>query len=341
MRRCHYLIVLAAAGCFGPHGSGDDDVDAAPGADAPPSDCVPTRPRTVAPDVFVGPSGLEQRVIGYIDGATTSLDLQMYLFTTDSIADRLIAARGRGVALRVLLDPDHEGNPDVRARLQAAGVPTRDAPSSYPYAHAKYMVIDANRVVILSGNFNYTSMVSERNYGLVDRDPDDVADLTRVFEADWGATPATPTQPDLACSRLVVTPINAKSRVIELINGARQTLDLEIIYLSETNVRTAILDAHRRGVAVRLLLANPADYPENGDTITLMRGQGVPVKTATQIDVHAKLIVADGVAFIGSQNISTSALTLNREAGTLVFEPGAAAVAIDQFGDDWAAATTP
>lgn len=329
------LVLVVLAGCPGGGGNGPDAAD-----DAPPDagDCrTTTTPRTVAPELYVGPTGLETRMKAFVDSAQTSLDLQMYLFTTDSIADRVIAAHDRGVAVRVLLDPDHEGNPDVRARLQGAGVPTRDDPSSYPYAHAKYMILDGDRAVIQSANFNYTSMSAERNYGILDRDLDDVGDLQRVFDTDWNG-PAAPTQPDLSCSRLVVTPINARSRVVQLIGSAASTLDVEIIYLSDSNVRTAVLDAHARGVAVRVLLANVTDYPENADAVTLLSGAGVPVKTAGSLSIHAKLIIADGVVFVGSQNMSTSALTQNREAGAMVFEPAPAQIAIDQFAADWAAA---
>src|SRR6185503_10385169 len=120
------------------------------------------------------------------------------------------------------------------------------------------------------------------------------------------------------------------------INGAQSTLDVEIIYLSENNVRTAIVDAHTRGVAVRLILANPGDYPDNAAAIDYLQSLGLAVRAATTFDVHAKLIIADGVAFVGSQNMSTSALQMNREVGAFVFEPGPAGIAIQQFGTDWA-----
>lgn len=53
---------------------------------------------------------------------------------------------------------------------------------------------------------------------------------------------------------------------------------------------------------------------------------------------HAKLIISDGVAFVGSENFSQTALTRNRELGALVFEPASAAKILQQFDADWAAA---
>jgi phosphatidylserine/phosphatidylglycerophosphate/cardiolipin synthase-like enzyme len=336
-----FLGLVFLAGCGG-GGGGVDAGDDEPMPDANANCLTPTSERAVTPELYTGPSGLESRMIGYIDGAQTSLDLQMYLFTTDTIADAVIAAHQRGVDVRVLLDPDHEGNPQVRAQLAAAGVDVRDAPTTYDFSHAKYMIIDGDRAVIQSANFNYTSMANERNYGIVDRDASDVADLQRVFDTDWTWTGAgNPVQPDLACSRLIVTPINARSRVVALIAGATATLDVEVIYLSDANVRTAIVDAHARGVAVRVLLASLGDYPDNQATVTMLQAAGVPVRTATTLDIHAKMIIADGVVLVGSQNMSTAALTQNREVGALVFEPGPAQIAITQFATDWAGAATP
>jgi phosphatidylserine/phosphatidylglycerophosphate/cardiolipin synthase-like enzyme len=332
--------VVGLAACGGGGGQNDDTGDDAPMPDANETCLTPTSERAITPELYVGPSGLETRLIGYIDGAQASLDLQMYLFTTDSLADAVVAAKNRGVDVRVLLDPDHEGNPDVRAQLQGAGVMVRDAPTSYPFSHAKYMIIDGDRAVIQSANFNYTSMSAERNYGIVDRDPADLADLQRVFDTDWNG-PAAPTQPDLSCSRLIVTPINARSRLVALMGSAAATLDVEVIYMSEPNIRTAVIDAHARGVAVRVLLANLSDYPDNAPTVDMLQAAGVPVKVSNGVDIHAKMIIADGVVFVGSQNMSTSALIQNREVGALVFEPGPAQIAITQFASDWTAGTTP
>jgi cardiolipin synthase len=322
-------LALAAAGC--PRGgSSDDDGDDTETPDASGECRTALTPRAAAPTLYVGPSGFEDRMIDLIGSAQTSLDLQMYLFTVDEIADAVVAAHQRGVDVRVILDPDHEGNPDVRAQLTGAGVPTRDAPASYPFAHAKYMILDGSRAVIQSANFNFTASSSERNYGVVDTDPEDVADLQRVFDTDWNGS-AAPDQPDLSCTRLVVTPINARSRIVQLIAGAQSTLDVEVIYLSDQNVRSAVVDAHTRGVAVRVLLS---DSGENADTIALLQGAGVPVRTAS-LEIHAKLVIADGVVFVGSQNMSTSALTMNREVGVFVFESQPAQIAITQFASDW------
>lgn len=339
------VAVLTALACAcGASRAGDPDAanGDAGAADARPdavvgTHCSATTPRAVAPTVFVAPAGFEQRMLDTVAGARQSLDVQMYLLSTSKLASAVIAAEQRGVAVRVLLDPNEPGNTTTRTSLTNAGVMTRDDPASFPFAHAKYVIVDRAAVTITSANWNDGAMTEERNYGMVDADPDDVADAQTIFDADWTATPAV-----LPCTRLVVSPVNAKPRVLDLINGAAHTLDVEALYVTDQTIQNAIIAAKGRGVAIRVILSDPKTTPDNTQTAALFQQQGVPVRVITTFDVHAKLIVADGArALIGSENFSLTSLTRNREVGAIVFEPGVLAPVIAQLDADWDAATGP
>ncbi|MBA3454151.1 MAG: hypothetical protein H0T42_13740 [Deltaproteobacteria bacterium] len=338
MKQSYRLVALLTVAsllvaCRGGENTGDDapPVDGRPDAGTM---CTAMEPRSVAPETFVGPTGLQARLSALIDGATTKLDIHMYLWTVRALADRVVAAKNRGVAVRVILDPDSPGNDAVRPTLMNGGVPTRNATSLYTFSHAKYMVIDGNRVVIMSMNFNVDAMNSERNYGLVDRDPKDVADVQAVFNMDWASAGGEPAMPaNISCTRLIVSPNNAKARIVELVESATRTLEVEVMYLSEDTVRMAIGAAKARGVEVRVLLSERSD-----EAVPYLRGLNIPVKFASGFFLHAKLLVADGVVFVGSENMSLTSLTKNREIGVLVFEPAAAAVITSQFETDWAGA---
>ena len=65
-----------------------DMPDAAP--DAPDGvGCAPLTPRSVRPEAFIGPDGLQARLGTLIDSAQHTLDLQMYLFTVDAVGRRI------------------------------------------------------------------------------------------------------------------------------------------------------------------------------------------------------------------------------------------------------------
>lgn len=299
--------------------------DGGPRPDATTSDCTP-EPIQFA-SIFVMPQGAEQRMVDFIDDATTSLDVQMYLFTVDEIKDAIVRAHARGVDVRVLLDYSHDGNISTRNALTAAGVPLRDAPTIFEFSHAKYMVADGQRALIMSGNFNVGAFTSERNYGVVVTNPEALTHVAAIFAADWAGTGGV----TLPCTSLVASPNNAKPAILELIGGATNTLDLSVFYVSETNVIDAIIAAKARGVQVRILLA---DTSTNVESASDLRGEGLTVRFAKNVDLHAKLIVADGRALVGSHNLSNTSLTRNRELGVVV--PAEQSNAIrQQFETDW------
>jgi phosphatidylserine/phosphatidylglycerophosphate/cardiolipin synthase-like enzyme len=334
MGKPHVLLALALfSGCRG----GDaGEIDGGPTGDALDGiGCTAMTPRAQPLESIVMPTGFEARMAALIDGAKSTLDIQMYLFTLDALATKLVAAKNRGVTVRLLLDPDHEGNQNVTPKLTSGGVNWKTAPTIYEFSHAKYLIVDKQQAVIMSANWNYDAFVSERNYGVVDRDPEDIADLQAIFDQDWAmASGQTVNAADLSCTRLIVSPTNSKQRLLELIGSATTTLDVEAMYVSETTIRNAIGSAKGRGVDVRVIVNDETD-----DSVTYFKNLGIPVKTPGPFSLHAKLIIADDVAFVGSVNYSLTALSKNREVGALVFEPAAFAPIQTQFDVDWNSST--
>jgi len=325
------LVLATACGS-----NSDSTVDAAPDA-RDPATCMATSPRTEPTQTFVGPTGLQSRIDALIDSAQSTLDVQMYLFTVTDIANHIVSAKNRGVTVRVILDPDEAGNQQVEPLFINNGIAWKNASSVYMFSHAKYLIIDHTQGVIMSMNFNGDAMVNERNYGLVTKDPGDIGDLQAIFDYDWAlANGQQATAPDLSCTRLIVSPVNAAQRLNQLIASATSTLDIEVLYVTDTTLRNAIGKAKTNGVNVRVILETDQDQPENAATVTYFKGLGIPVKYATnQFYLHAKLIVADGVAFVGSENLSYTSQMSNREVGALVTLPEELSPITTQFETDW------
>jgi len=176
---------------------------------------------------------------------------------------------------------------------------------------------------------------------MVDTDLEDVTDVQSIFEQDFALASGMQAKPaDLTCTRLIVSPVNSHQRILDLINSSKTTLDVEVLYITDATIRNAIGAAKNRGVTVRVILMNATDQPENADIATYCKNVGIPVNYAENFYLHAKLIISDGVAFVGSENMSPTSMAQNREVGALVFEPTPAAVIQQQFNADWAS-TTP
>src|ERR1041385_2345246 len=144
-----FLALSIVTACRSENAGDDGTPDAA--VDAPDgTGCLATTPRTTALNTFVGPSGLQPRLSTLIDSSQSTLDVQMYLFTVTALAQKIVAAKQRGVAVRVILDPDEAGNQAVTPTFTSGGVTWKNASTIYTFSHAKYLIIDHAQAVIMS-----------------------------------------------------------------------------------------------------------------------------------------------------------------------------------------------
>lgn len=137
---------------------------------------------------------------------------------------------------------------------------------------------------------------------------------------------------------------------IEMIRGAKRSLDIEQFYLSTwpgepmESVLDAIGEAAKRGVRVRLILdaRMSRTYPEPADSLRSVPGVEVrlirmgPIAGGVQ---HAKFFIVDGEdAFLGSQNFDWRALKHIHELGVRVRDARVAETLREAFEWDWEAA---
>jgi phosphatidylserine/phosphatidylglycerophosphate/cardiolipin synthase-like enzyme len=315
-----------------------DAQDARAGRDAGPVDggveekiCDPFSAASVVPQIFIGPTGLEARLTEAIEASQSTIDLMMYQFTRPALVKSLSAASGRGVAIRVVIDARQTENAATVAALKAAGVDIRAAPARFSHNHSKVLIVDKNTAFLMSANFNDYSMASERNYGLVVTSPQDVGDLQTVFDADFAGVALS----GLDCTRLILSPANARDRLGSLIGSAEKTLDLAVMYLSDAALEDAVIARHKAGVSLRILFADPGWIKSNSETAARLKAEGISVRYLSYPELHAKLIVADDRVFIGSQNLSWTSLEKNREVGLIDTTQELVGKVNVQFDADW------
>nr|WP_307455362.1 phospholipase D family protein [Pantoea ananatis] len=107
------------------------------------------------------PNGSAQNLILHsIDDAKKSIDIAAYSFTSKPISLALLAAKKRGVQIRIVADYKANAKYTAVSFIKNAGVIVR-LNSNYEIMHNKFMVIDG--VDVQTGSFNYTSSASVRN----------------------------------------------------------------------------------------------------------------------------------------------------------------------------------
>jgi phosphatidylserine/phosphatidylglycerophosphate/cardiolipin synthase-like enzyme len=313
-----------------------DDADV--GDDAGPivRSCDPMTARAPAPQLLIGPTQFESNIDKLIAAEQTSIDVLIYEIDTKSIIDALVAAKKRGVKVRLVIDRNESA--PAKATLKGAGIEVHDSSPAFTYQHAKTMLFGSQaKALVLSGNLNDYTMNGERNYAVIDTDRQDVEQLHALFERDWNDKGDV----DVSCTKLIIAPLNAKERTIALINSAKKTLDLSVMYVTEKDTVAAIKAQAAAGVAVRVLLADPKWIANNPDTATELAAAKIPVKYFKALDLHAKLVIADSASLIGSENLSYNSLTQNREVGVISTEEPVVTGVEAQFEKDWSAGVAP
>lgn len=269
--------------------------------------------------------GSHQPVYDFVNSAQHSIDLTMYELDDTTMEDDLIAAAGRGVDVRVILDgrvgPGSKYYQPGYDKLKAGGVNVVWSNPAYYFTHQKTLTVDGRESLIMTGNLDSYYYNSDRDYALFDANPLDVWAIEQTFDADFAYQPITPSA---GSGDLVWSPTTSEDRILDVINGAHRTLLVEQEEMYDTDVINALIAAAQRGVQVKLAIIDECGlYPY----LNQLLAAGVQISlnnTATDtLYTHAKVFVADYGQFderaeFGSINISNTSLNENRELGVVL-----------------------
>ncbi|MDT7858342.1 phospholipase D-like domain-containing protein [Rubrivirga sp. S365] len=316
-------------------------------------------------------------LIDLVEGAERSVWVTLFILGDDDAGRGLLAAladaAGRGLDVRLSLDA-LGSRPLPKARLaplqQAGGHVAFFEPLLHqPFRgrsnlrnHRKIFLADEARVMAGGMNVAHEYMGPtpdpERWHDLSFRiDGPAVADFVALFRSDWAwasreplpapaprpvpAGPSTvqvvPAGPDVASDALF-------DLVLSLAFGAHERLWIVTPYfVPEDALARALALAARRDVDVRLVVPDPSNHRladlARGPALRDLDAAGGRVLRHTGM-IHAKALVADDVALVGSANLDGRSLFLNSEVTVVVYDaPNVEAVAswIERLGD----ASTP
>ncbi|HEV7555065.1 MAG TPA: phospholipase D-like domain-containing protein [Kofleriaceae bacterium] len=315
----------------------DAAIDAPPDAapDAGPDFCNATDPRDVPLEIAPTPEAGEAPYLDALATATTKIRVEIYEMGYGGILDTLSAKAKAGVTVQILFDQSEKSvNQKYFDQLAAAGAQCKWSDPKFTYQHAKFFVVDDSVAVLSTGNYSYKYSINlERNFVVTDRDNADIADLLVVFDSDWQNI-----TPNMSCTRMVISPVNSRQRILDVINSAQTTLTIESMQFADTDVRAAVAARVAAGVNVRVMIADVGFVSANAAAATYLKGLGLEPKFIPHL--HTKVIVADGVrAYVGSENLSYTSLNKNREIGVIATDASALAPLMTTFETDWAAGT--
>lgn len=135
--------------------------------------------------LVVSPDNSRGLIASLIASARRTIDLETEVIQDPHIIHLLVAARHRGVKVRLVLTPDLRDPSQIRVLESMAGKGLRVRVLKQPYVHGKVIIADGNRLYIGSVNLSANSLDHNREIGLLTETSFAVQKCMRIFRADW------------------------------------------------------------------------------------------------------------------------------------------------------------
>ncbi|MCX7803248.1 MAG: phospholipase D-like domain-containing protein [Meiothermus ruber] len=275
-----------------------------------------------------GPTA-KNRLVGLINAAQNQVEVAALELEDREIGQALIRAAARGVRVRMLNDSDYRRETreslGVRSNNQARCETLQRVQVCYDsrtsaLMHHKFVLID--NLGVWTGSTNLTWNAFERNNENSLWLP--VPGLVQTYRAEFEALFAGQENGLGRSERFQIgstegvvyfSPAGgrrARGAILEVLGRARQEIWVAAYVLTDTRIIEALVQAHRRGVRVRVVI--DTRNLENSRDETLKQA-GVDVrKDGNPYTMHHKVMVVDGEWVItGSYNFTNSGFGRNNE----------------------------
>jgi phosphatidylserine/phosphatidylglycerophosphate/cardiolipin synthase-like enzyme len=317
-----------------------------------------------------GNQDLTSRVVTRINAANRSIDVVLYSLSGtpgSTIASALIAAKLRGVRVRVICEDDNSTTAPFTS-LQTNGIPLitdRYDPvnNGAGLMHNKYFVFDGRggapeSVWVWTGSWNPTDPGTNNDF----QNSIEIQDLalarayTMEFNEMWGSDTETPnaTNSRFGAHKTDNTPHHfvvgnrsmecyfspsdrTTSHIVSVLNGAQHSIGFQLLTLTRSEIGTALVNQKLAGKKVRGDLDNGSDqgtqYP-----YLIANGVDVRLKTGASGLLHHKYGIVDAedpnwnsATITGSHNWTSAAENTNNENCLFVFDGNIANQYLQEF----------
>ena len=291
--------------------------------------------------LIVLPDDTAQPFLAAIEGARSSIRVKMFLFSDPSLLAAVIAAKKRGVDVRVMLNParrsGEEENAETRAALTRAGVDVADSNPAFELTHEKSMVVDEHAAFVKSLNWETRNLTETRDYAVLTRDAAEVAEIVAGFDADWHRRTFDPGER----ARMIWCSVNGRERIARFIDAARHTLWLQNERYQDQVIIERLVRAVRRGVKVHVMARAPHTLKkdkliEGVGGLRILHDVGAKVHKPKGLRLHAKMLLADGErAVVGSINLAPGSFDARRELAIETDDPAVVRRLHEVAKEDW------
>ena len=309
-----------------------------------------------AQDLIVLPDDGIRPVIQAMSTAQKSIDIAIYRLDHTEVMDALIQAKGRGVTVRVILNPPTptccmrsqvdltqawsklKENQKTADTLREHGIDVRFANiQNLVLFHIKLMIIDSQTALIATFNMNQSGFSCGRNFGHFMHDSTDVTALTRYFNTEFEGI----ISPTLPSHNLCIHENRQRVFIMLYLIQAKKTLDLYQASLLDPYINSLLHLMAETGIKIRILFTPDLfGQDETAQFRKALKDAGVEFRYMKSPYVHAKLILRDdGQMLITSCNFWEDGLDHSRELSAIIDDPQSMIKAKNTFEKDWDSAS--
>ena len=270
-------------------------------------------------------------ILKAIKHARKTIDIVVFRFDIDDIEEALKQAVTRGVVVRALIAHTNRGGASklrkLESRLLKAGVTLSRTADDMVRYHGKLLIVDRKQAFVLGFNYTHQDVEKSRSLGLMTRNPKIVRDLLKIVEADHNRTDLK-----IKSTRVVVSPENARQRLMAFVKRAKRELLIYDMNISDDEMISLLKQRAESGVRIKVL--GGVEKKWAGELSWRVR----PFKT---MKLHVRCLIRDRqAAFVGSQSLRKLELDERREVGLITKDRRAVNQITSVFVADWKANRT-
>ena len=274
--------------------------------------------------LIVEPEDGIEPLLRAVKRAKKCIDIAIFRCNLKPLERELAAAVERGVLVSALVAHTNrggdEGLRELEDRLLASGITVARTDDDLVRYHGKLLLIDRETLFVLGFNFTANDIKS-RSFGVSTRNRKVLRDVLGLFEADRTRSEFRPTAPDL-----VVSPQNARQRLMRFVKKARLSLDIYDTCVTDDGIIRQLQERAASGVKIRIL----------GSLEKKWQGDAFDARPFPGRRLHVRTIIRDSRrAFVGSQSLRKLELDERREVGLIVRDITVVKRIQEVFDDDW------
>lgn len=297
--------------------------------------------------------GIDNDVVAAVASAQKTIDVTSFDLNLPSFVNALVAAKQRGVAVRVVYDGtngsqslDANQSPtgqafDAVSVMKAAGIQLANDGRSNGLMHDKIIIIDSNILFMGSWNMSYNDTFRNNNNLLEITNPTLVANYQAKFNelftdkrfgshAEIGAQTPQMTIDGIKVLNYFSPVDHVMDKLVGLVSSAQKSIRFVAFTYTDQDLAGAMIARFKAGVDVAGVIENRG--ASQGALVPLACAK-VPVKVdGNKYTMHHKVIIIDdSIVITGSFNFTKAADTVNDDNVLVIYDASVARQYLDEF----------